>query len=595
MSKLPKSIPMQPKEKVLVIREGYTAICDGDIKASILLSILSYWHDVKLSMQDKNIQANKVAEKHGEEGTQDTTLYQFHSTQELIDSSFGLLNQKTIVKAKQLLVEKGFISLHKNPNPRYTFDNTTFFMVYPDTVISALSSTQKMLEDTVKNAGRNSKNYCNNTIDNFIGFKTKNNTPGGASATDISFSEAEEEQPVEVENENVSVNRKRKPKHSPVSAGGDTGEVEVKEIDEASLSLKDVLCFDCLQIAEGAAPDLSDPPLPFKEACVDIIKYLNKIAKKRFAVDAKSTWKLLNILFQSGYTPAQIKNVIHVKTFGNEEYKIPKWLNDSEWDGYLRPSTLFKLENFEKTFNLLPADMAAPQTEKEKAQAKEQQKWEAYNKSKEAEYLSFCKKYAEKKDGKQYTRDDFPIEKYREEFDALGGVYYMRLQFAKKRLKYKVTEEDVFRHDKLQITLAKSCDEMAREEGKDRDEHSGYAALMEQAQAQQDKKAKEYYEKCKKELHFHLHIKPNMPELTEEEGRRKKQLCEMYMRQLRKQGLSKRKQAYVTLPYPVESYYDEFDAAGGVQMMLNACAKQSVPSPMEAKAQNTQFRASSLQ
>ncbi len=126
------------KDNIVILRESYLKIC-GDIHSAILLSYFEYWHNVKVSMLSKNIQSNNIAERHGDTRTQDETLYQFHTNQEIYDECMGMISIKGIAKARKRLVELGFITEHKNPNPRYAFDNTTYFLLHDDVINSAIS------------------------------------------------------------------------------------------------------------------------------------------------------------------------------------------------------------------------------------------------------------------------------------------------------------------------------------------------------------------------------------------------------------------------------------------------------------------------
>jgi len=126
-----------PNDNVVIIRESFINIT-GDKNAGILLSYFEYWHNVKINMNVKNIHLNDVAEMHGEEGTQDISTLQYHTTAEIVEQSLGLLNKKSIPKAREVLKKLGFISEHKNPNPKYKFDKTIFFKLEIDAINNAI-------------------------------------------------------------------------------------------------------------------------------------------------------------------------------------------------------------------------------------------------------------------------------------------------------------------------------------------------------------------------------------------------------------------------------------------------------------------------
>jgi len=108
--------------------------CDGNHCAAMLLSFMIYWHDIRLSQVEKSRQQNSVAESHGDTPTQDTTLLQFHNERELELGLLGMYKARTITDALHILTEKGFAERHTNPNPRYHFDRTRYFLLKPQQI-----------------------------------------------------------------------------------------------------------------------------------------------------------------------------------------------------------------------------------------------------------------------------------------------------------------------------------------------------------------------------------------------------------------------------------------------------------------------------
>lgn len=100
----------------------------------MLLSFMIYWHDIRLSQVEKSRQQNSVAESHGDTPTQDTTLLQFHNERELELGLLGMYKARTITDALHILTEKGFAERHTNPNPRYHFDRTRYFLLKPQQI-----------------------------------------------------------------------------------------------------------------------------------------------------------------------------------------------------------------------------------------------------------------------------------------------------------------------------------------------------------------------------------------------------------------------------------------------------------------------------
>lgn len=75
----------------------------------------------------------------------------------------------------------------------------------------------------------------------------------------------------------------------------------------------------------GQMPD----PIPYRE----IIEHLNQKTGKAFKHTAAGHKKLIKARWQEGYTLEQFKQVI--------DNKAAEWLDDSKWNQYLQPSTLF--------------------------------------------------------------------------------------------------------------------------------------------------------------------------------------------------------------------------------------------------------------
>ena len=290
------SVQKTPQSRVLVIREDFLSICDNDLKASVLLSILTYWHDVKIEMREKNKQLNDIAERHGENREQDETLLQFHTEKEIAEMSFGILNKKTVRSAKQFLIEKGFISIHRNPNPRYSFDNTTFFQLIPEEVNIALSKRQKLPHEGAKIAARGGKNDPNNTKDYSTDYSKEDIT--GKNPTVFTDSE---NSPVE------DFSFTAPPVTSTCSPAEIQKALRVKSFDKV--------------------------PLSVQEFTQQVILKLNKSAGTNFRHKTMLTIELVARLLSEGYSQKDIFSVI--------ENKCAEWKDHNTYQKYLRPSTLF--------------------------------------------------------------------------------------------------------------------------------------------------------------------------------------------------------------------------------------------------------------
>ena len=146
-----------PKDEPLVlIRTSQLPLCDNNHCAAALLSFFEYWHNIKLGQQEQAEHANRVAEMHGEEGTQDTSLLQFQTEKGLEKGLLNLYGRTMIRRALTILIQKGFITVHENPHARYRFDKTHYFLFHPEIVSAQLID----ISDEVKVTHRSAKNNC---------------------------------------------------------------------------------------------------------------------------------------------------------------------------------------------------------------------------------------------------------------------------------------------------------------------------------------------------------------------------------------------------------------------------------------------------
>ena len=122
------------QEPLLIIRQWQLTFCEGNHCAAALLSLFEYWHNLRLDLSQRARQANAAARQHGQPATQEESLLQFHSDEQLQDGLLDLYGTKKIREGRRLLVEKGAITEHPNPNPRYAFDKTLYFQFRPEVI-----------------------------------------------------------------------------------------------------------------------------------------------------------------------------------------------------------------------------------------------------------------------------------------------------------------------------------------------------------------------------------------------------------------------------------------------------------------------------
>ncbi len=126
------SCVQQPNNnRYIQVFEWQIAFCNQNHCAAFLLSNFISWHDWKLNHDEYYLRANNIAELHGDGRPNNQNAYLFFTMDDLADGILNLYGKNAINIALQLLEELKVISVHKNPNPRYHFDKTKYFMFYP--------------------------------------------------------------------------------------------------------------------------------------------------------------------------------------------------------------------------------------------------------------------------------------------------------------------------------------------------------------------------------------------------------------------------------------------------------------------------------
>lgn len=129
-----------PNQQLVIIREDYLAICEGDHCAAALLNIFEYWTNVKLANQEQVVIENDIAFAEGLEATWDTGLWIYKRVPDLKDELLGLFGESKISAGLAILHEHGFII--KRTNPRFKWDKTLQYMLVIEAVENSLSKIQ---------------------------------------------------------------------------------------------------------------------------------------------------------------------------------------------------------------------------------------------------------------------------------------------------------------------------------------------------------------------------------------------------------------------------------------------------------------------
>ncbi|MCW5589653.1 MAG: hypothetical protein KIT27_08340 [Legionellales bacterium] len=128
-----ESCVMRPSnDPLIIVKKWQIEFTRQDYCAAALISYFTYYHDTKLSMTRQNKAMNDIAENHGDERAQDESLLQYHTLKQLHEGLLGLFCEKKISQAINVLKDLNVITTHRNPNPRYKFDRTTYFLFHPN-------------------------------------------------------------------------------------------------------------------------------------------------------------------------------------------------------------------------------------------------------------------------------------------------------------------------------------------------------------------------------------------------------------------------------------------------------------------------------
>lgn len=126
------SIHHPTNEPLAMVRKWHLIACDDNLCAALLLSHFEHWHNWKLKTDEYNKTLNDISEKHGEQRRLSEDVWLFKSLQGLSDSILNTYSSKKVSDGLDLLAEKGFISIHTNPNPNHHYDKRKYFRFYPE-------------------------------------------------------------------------------------------------------------------------------------------------------------------------------------------------------------------------------------------------------------------------------------------------------------------------------------------------------------------------------------------------------------------------------------------------------------------------------
>lgn len=138
-----KCITHPPRQSLVIIREDYLAICDGNHCAAAILNIFEYWTDNKLDNCEQAAIENAIATE-GNAPLVNADLWIYKSIPELKAELLGLFGDSKISAALDVIKDLGI--LESRNNPKYGWDRTLqyqFNIKVAQALISRLGASVK--------------------------------------------------------------------------------------------------------------------------------------------------------------------------------------------------------------------------------------------------------------------------------------------------------------------------------------------------------------------------------------------------------------------------------------------------------------------
>lgn len=134
------NLTIPARDHLIIVRQSLVKLTGCHIKAA-LLHYFDYWHCSKIQANKDAVHRNRVAERHGDYATEDESLLQWHTFDEMTEDLMGIAGKTKIKQCIAELVELGYITKHRNPNPKYKFDRTVYYLFHPEVINQAIAET----------------------------------------------------------------------------------------------------------------------------------------------------------------------------------------------------------------------------------------------------------------------------------------------------------------------------------------------------------------------------------------------------------------------------------------------------------------------
>jgi hypothetical protein len=129
-----------PSTSLIITRQDYLNICDGNRCAADLLSLLEYWTNVKIAAASQIHAMNLIKENNGDKGDE-ITLWVWKTNSDFRNDLMNVYSEHPVRNGLKILEDKGFISVRTNPNPLYHFDRTLQYLLNVAKVQSAIDDS----------------------------------------------------------------------------------------------------------------------------------------------------------------------------------------------------------------------------------------------------------------------------------------------------------------------------------------------------------------------------------------------------------------------------------------------------------------------
>ena len=144
-----QSITFRQYSRVILLRQDYLEICNGEHCPAFVLAQHQYWHEVKIGSVMQAIEHNQAAAAGNQPPAQDTELWVYKSQPQMQDELMDLYGERKIADAYGLLQTKGFLRSRNNPLYRWDRKKQWLFMtINVQTAINQLPPILAPILDT---------------------------------------------------------------------------------------------------------------------------------------------------------------------------------------------------------------------------------------------------------------------------------------------------------------------------------------------------------------------------------------------------------------------------------------------------------------